>query len=278
MATVLITGCSSGFGKLAAIRFAIEGHRVYASMRNVAKAGELRAAADTEGVSLDVVALDVCDSASVQSAVDAIVADAGQLDIVVNNAGIEIHGPVHLFSDDEVARQFDTNVTGVVRVARVVVPHMLARGSGCIVNVGSLAGRVGTPYGGIYAASKHAVEAITEAMHFELSQRGIRVCVVEPGQFATELGNNSDVAAAFTPESAEFDRRTRFRAAQRSLVGGEPADPSLVADAIYAAATDEQWRLRHPVGADAVLVLSAKAQMSFEDFDTTMRATLNWFD
>lgn len=278
MATVLITGCSSGFGQLAAIRFATEGHRVFASMRNLAKADALHAAAREAGVTLEVVALDVCDSASVQAAVDSVIATAGRLDIVVNNAGIEIHGPVHLFADDEVERQLDTNVTGVVRMARAVVPHMLQQGGGCIVNVGSLAGRVGTPYGGIYAASKHAVEAISEAMHFELSQRGIRVCVVEPGQFATQLTNNSSVVAAFTPESPEFERRERYRTAQRSLVSGEPADPALVADAIYAAATDPVWRLRHPVGADADLVLAVKGQMSFEDFDTTMRTTLDWHD
>jgi NAD(P)-dependent dehydrogenase (short-subunit alcohol dehydrogenase family) len=251
---------------------------VFASMRNVAKAAALHAAANAVNVKVDVVELDVCDGDSVQSAVDKVIAATGRLDIVVNNAGIEIHGPVHLFSDDEVSRQFDTNVTGIVRMARAVVPHMLQQGGGCIVNVGSLAGQVGTPYGGIYAASKHAVEAISEAMHFELSQRGIRVCVVEPGQFATELSTNSSVVAAFTPDSPEFARRERYRAAQRSLVSGEPADPALVADAIYAAATDPVWRLRHPVGADADLVLSVKRQMSFEDFDTTMRTTLNWHD
>ncbi len=147
--------------------------------------------------------------------------------MVVNNAGIELLGPVHLATDEEVGRQFDTNVTGVVRVVRAVVPHMVANGSGAIVNVGSLAGLVGTPYSGLYSATKHAIEAISESMHFELSQHGIRVRVVEPGQFATQLNANSFKSAAMTPESAEFARSQRFHTARRSMVNGEPADPQL---------------------------------------------------
>lgn len=222
--------------------------------------------------------LDVCNSESVGAAVDAAIAAAGHLDIVVNNAGIEVFGAVHLLSDEEVMRQLDTNVVGVIRVVRAVVPHMLAAGGGTIVTVGSLAGLVGPPYSGIYAASKHAVEALSEAMHFELSQQGIKVRVVEPGQFATELGSNSIYAAAMTAETPERQRYERFRTAMRSLVDGTPPSAQIVADAIYAAATDEPGHLRHPVGDDASLVIAVKSQMSFEDFDQAMRTTLNWFE
>ena len=258
MSNVLITGCSSGFGELAALTFADHGHRVYATMRTPGKSAALAARADIHQFELD-----VTDSS---------------IDIVVNNAGIEVYGPIHLLADDEVARQLDTNVTGVVRVVRAVVPAMLANGGGTIVNVGSVAGLVGTPYGGIYAASKHAVEAISEALHFELSQQGIRVRVVEPGQFSTQLGANGLLAAAMTPDTAEFQRRERFHIAQRSLVNGEPAPAQQVADVIYQAATEQPGTLRYPVGADAELIIATKAAMSFEDFDTTMRATLNWYE
>ncbi|MEY4338517.1 MAG: hypothetical protein RLZ14_367, partial [Actinomycetota bacterium] len=159
MANVLITGCSSGFGELAALTFADRGHRVFASMRTPGKSAAIAARADIEQV-----ALDVTSSASVDAAVAGVLDAAGHIDILVNNAGIEVFGAVHLFSDEEVVRQFDTNVTGIIRVVRAVVPAMLAHGSGAIVNVGSVAGRVGAPYGGLYAASKHAVEALTEAM------------------------------------------------------------------------------------------------------------------
>ena len=273
MSNVLITGCSSGFGELAALTFADHGHRVYATMRTPGKSAALAARADVHQFELD-----VTDSTSVNAAVEHVLADAGSIDIVVNNAGIEVYGPIHLLADDEVARQLDTNVTGVVRVVRAVVPAMLANGGGTIVNVGSVAGLVGTPYGGIYAASKHAVEAISEALHFELSQQGIRVRVVEPGQFSTQLGANGLLAAAMTPDTAEFQRRERFHIAQRSLVNGEPAPAQQVADVIYQAATEQPGTLRYPVGADAELIIATKAAMSYEDFDTTMRATLNWYE
>jgi NAD(P)-dependent dehydrogenase (short-subunit alcohol dehydrogenase family) len=202
----------------------------------------------------------------------------GTIDIVVNNAGIEVFGPVHLLADDEMLRQFDTNLFGVVRVCRAVMPYMLDNGGGTIVNVGSLAGLVGYPYSGIYSASKHAIEAISESMHFELSQRGIRVRVVEPGQFATELGQNSCTARGMEEGGPDHLRMLRFRTALRGLVNGQPAPAQEVADAIYAAATETPGRLRHPVGADADLVLATKRVMTFEEFDTTMRSALQWFD
>jgi len=273
MSNVLITGCSTGFGELTALTFADRGHRVFATMRTPGKSAALDERSD-----ITQLALDVCSTDSVNAAVAQAIAAAGCLDVVVNNAGIEVFGAIHLLADEEVHRQMDTNVTGVVRVVRAVVPHMLANGGGTIVNVGSVAGLVGTPYGGIYAASKHAVEAISEALHFELSQRGICVRVVEPGQFSTQLGSNGIYAAAMSPDTAEFQRRERFHLAQRSLVDGEPAPAQQVADVIYQAATEVPGKLRYPVGADAELVIGAKASMSFEDFDATMRATLNWFD
>jgi NAD(P)-dependent dehydrogenase (short-subunit alcohol dehydrogenase family) len=206
MANVLITGCSSGFGELAALTFADRGHRVFASMRTPGKSVVIDARPEIEQLALDVTSTD-----SVNAAVAEAVRRAGRLDIVVNNAGVEMFGAVHLLSDEEVERQFDTNVTGVVRVVRAAVPHMLSNAPvdgrrGSIVNVGSVAGLVGAPYNGIYAASKHAVEALTESMHFELAHHGIRVCVVEPGQFATSLGENSMVAAAMPEGSADHAR------------------------------------------------------------------------
>ena len=273
-----MTGCSSGFGLLTAVVFAERGHHVVATMRDTAKAGPLLEAAATAGVAVEVAELDVTSSASVDRAVDAVVESTGRLDIVVNNAGIELFGAVHLVSDEEATRQLDTNVLGIVRVARAVVPHMVRQGRGAIVNVGSVAGKVGVPYSGLYAASKHAVEAITEAMHFELAQLGIRVAVVEPGQFATGLSGNSVVAASMPEDSAEYVRWQSFRGRMRQLVGGEPADAQLVAEVIYEAATSTEPRLRWPVGDDAALVLDTKAAMSFEDFEAAMRTTLDWHE
>lgn len=251
---------------------------MFASVRDVARAGPLRDAAASSGLDVEVLELDVCDTASVDSAVSAVVEDAGGVDVVVNNAGIEVFGAVHLLSDDELVRQLDTNVVGVVRVVRAVVPHMVRAGRGAIVNVGSVAGRVGVPYSGAYAASKHALEAISEALHFELAQLGIRVAIVEPGQFATDLATKSVVASSMGADTAEHQRWQAFRAAMRQLVHGEPADPQVVADVIVEAATTAEPRLRWPVGDDATLVIDTKSAMSFEDFESTMRTALDWHE
>ncbi|MEX2626809.1 MAG: SDR family oxidoreductase [Ilumatobacteraceae bacterium] len=275
--TVLITGCSSGFGLLAAVEFARRGCHVVATVRDASVAGSLHAAAEAAGVEVEVAELDVRSTESVERAVADVVA-SGPLDVVVNNAGLEVFGAVHLVSDDEVIRQFDTNVHGPVRVVRAAVPHMIERGAGTIVNVGSVAGVVGAPYSGLYAASKHALEALTEAMHFELAQHGVRVSIVEPGQFATELAAKATVAAAMPPGSAEHERWQRFRTAMRGLVDGEPADPQRVAEVICDAALGDEWKLRWPVGDDADLVIATKSTMGFEDFETTMRAALDWHE
>jgi NAD(P)-dependent dehydrogenase (short-subunit alcohol dehydrogenase family) len=275
---VLVTGCSSGFGLLTAVTFARHGHSVVASVRSDVGEAAIREAADLAEVSVEVVRLDVGDPESVRRTTTFVAQRHGPIEVLINNAGIEIFGALHLVTDAEVERQFDTNVAGLLRMYRAVVPSMIAAGSGVIVNIGSIAGQVGVPYSGLYAASKHAVEALSEAMHFEVSHLGIRVALVEPGQFATALGTNSIVAASMTIDTEEHRRWQAFRSAQRGLVDGQPADPQLVADVVYRAATTTEPQLRWPVGDDAALVLGTKAAMSFEEFETVMRSTLDWHD
>lgn len=279
---VLITGCSSGIGLVTAVTFARRGHRVIAGLRSLSRRDALSTAARDAGVEIDMIELDVTSAVSVDRAVESVLASCGSIDALVNNAGIELFGAVHLATDDEVAAQFDTNVYGVVRTCRAVVPSMWDRGSGVIVNVGSIAGRVGVPYSGLYAASKHALVAITEAMHFELSQRGIRLAIVEPGSFATQLTQNAVTVAAMPPGSVHHERFLAFRAARRHLSAGGDADVQpdvqLVADAIYEAATTDRPRLRWLVGADAELIAATKGSMDFEDFEVAVRAILDWND
>src|SRR3954454_5759669 len=259
MAVVLITGCNSGFGLHASLSFARQGHDVFATVRNLDRAEPLRTAAAAEDLELHVVRLDVRDADSVDGAVAEVVERAGRIDVCVNNAGIELRGPLEECSDDEMLVQFDTNVFGLVRVVRAVIPIMRAQGGGVIVNVGSLAGIVARPYGGLYSATKHAVEAISEALHFECAQFGIRVAVLEPGQFETELANNAIIAARFDDSSMYKNSSDRFDVALRRLApDGEPAPPEVVADAILAVAEDDDAGLRHLVGADADLVWSVR--------------------
>jgi NAD(P)-dependent dehydrogenase (short-subunit alcohol dehydrogenase family) len=280
VASVLVTGCSSGFGKLTALLFARHGHTVFATMRDVGRAGPMEAMAADEGLDVRVLPLDVTDDASVRAAVaDAEDQAGGALDVVVNNAGVELRGAVESCSDAEVLAQFDTNVFGVVRVVRAVLPAMRERRRGVIVNVSSIAGLVARPYGGIYSATKHALEAISEALHHELRPFGIRVAVVEPGQFETELLANAVVADGFGPDSPYRAASDRFDVAIRGLSpDGRRAPAEVVADAIVAVAFDDDAGLRHLVGSDAELVMSVRNSGDFEHFDETIRAALNWQD
>ncbi|HEV3226203.1 MAG TPA: SDR family oxidoreductase [Acidimicrobiales bacterium] len=279
MAIVLITGCNSGFGFHASVTFARQGHDVFATVRNLDRAEPLRRAAEAEGLELHVLRLDVRDAESVDAAVAEVVERAGRVDVCVNNAGIEVRGAIEDCSDDEMLVQFDTNVFGLVRVVRAVLPVMRAQGEGVIVNVGSLAGLVARPYGGLYSATKHAVEAISESLHFECAPFGIRIAVLEPGQFETELLNNaiiaerSDERSAYREGSDEFDL-----ALHRLSPDGKPAPPEVVAEAIVAIAEDDEAGLRHLVGADAELVWSVRSGATFEQYEQTMRAALDWWE
>ena len=274
MSRVLITGSNSGFGKLAALSLARLGHDVIATMRTPAKGADLVAEAEHEGLHIEIRTLDVLDSASV----DAALADAAEIEVLVNNAGYEVQSAVEQLTDDLLLRQLDTNVAGPMRCIRAVMPAWRDRGHGVIINVSSIAGRVGSPYAGAYSASKYALEGMSESLHFEVSTAGIRVHLIEPGAFATGFHDNI-VRPDDWAGSEHAARCERFREARGALSGdGPPADPQDVADAIVRAATDPSTPFRTLVGADAVLIDSVKSSMTFEDFDATMRTTLDWHE
>ena len=274
MTRILITGSNSGFGKLAALSLARQGHDVIATMRTLHKGADLRAAADAEDLPIEIRRLDVSDAASVAEGIG----DPAAIDAVVNNAGFEVAGALELIDDELWTRQLDTNVLGPMRVIRHVLPAWRERGSGTIVNVSSIAGVVGSPFGGAYAASKHALEGLTETLHFETSGFGIRVRLVEPGSFDTDFRSNI-VNVDGWENSDYFDRAERFREARGALSGDGPrADPQDVADAIVRAAVDPDAPFRSFVGADAQLIDSVKSSMSFEEFEAVMRGTLDWHE
>jgi len=277
MAVVVITGCSSGFGMLAALEFARRGDSVYATMRNTAKAGPLLAQAKTAGAAVEVLQLDVNDAVSVAAAIEEIVRREGRIDILVNNAGMSIDGPVEEFDDDEVLAVFETNLFGVIRVTRAVLPRMRSQGGGTIVTVGSLAGKATLPFSGIYSASKHAVEALSDALYYELQPFGIRVVLIEPGGFETEIETNSRPARRFTEGSVYLEAERRFAEALDKLPGGwMRADAQIVADVIVDAAKAEQPRRRYLVGQDAELIAGLHKKMSDEEFEQTARTMLDW--
>jgi NADP-dependent 3-hydroxy acid dehydrogenase YdfG len=184
--TILITGASSGFGRDTAETLARAGHRVFASMRDVAGRNSAHAAA-LRAAGAGVVELDVTDDASVDTAVAEILAQTGRIDVLVNNAGMASAGVSEAFSADQAKILFNTNVVGVLRATRAVLPGMRAAGDGLIINIGSILGRVTFPFFGIYGASKFAVEALTDSLRYEVSQLGVDVVLVQPSAYPTNL-------------------------------------------------------------------------------------------
>ena len=184
--TILITGTSSGFGRDTAETLARAGHTVYASMRDIA--GVNRPHADAlRALGLAVVQLDVTDEASVESAVGTVLAKAGRIDVLINNAGIAAAGVSEAFTPDQVRALFEVNVFGLQRTLRAVLPAFRRQADGLIVNVGSILGRVTFPFFGLYGASKYAVEALTDSYRYELSQFGVDVVLVQPSAYPTSM-------------------------------------------------------------------------------------------
>ena len=254
MAVVLITGCSSGFGRLAAVEMARRGDVVFASMRDLSKAGGLRGDADEAGVSLEIVELDVTHRHSVDAAVSQVLTKAGRVDVVVNNAGIGLWSPVECYSDEELTAAFETNVFGVHRVTRAVLPAMREQRSGTIVLISSVSGFFTWPFGGVYCATKHAAEALYDALYFELRPFGIQVVIIEPGSFATELVNNNlHTTSAWKEKASDPAYVPLARAATRqNQPAQEDGAAAVVARLIADVAHEARPERRYLVGDDAI--------------------------
>jgi NAD(P)-dependent dehydrogenase (short-subunit alcohol dehydrogenase family) len=242
MGVVLVTGTSSGFGRLTAETLARRGHQVYAGMRDVGgrnarAAGELAALRDAEGLALHVVALDVSDDRSIDTAVTAVVESAGRLDVVVNNVGTGSWGMAEGYTTAQVQQILESNFLTAVRTIRGVLPQMRAQGSGLLVQVSSGVGRFVMPYMTMYSAAKHAVDALAEGYRYELAPLGIDSVVVEPGSFPT-VGS---LTGLITPEDTDrvagygavHDRgQAMYADNDRRNRGPDAPDPQQVADAI----------------------------------------------
>jgi len=270
MRIVLITGTSTGIGMATALRQARAGDRVYASMRDLGRAGALRHAAAAQRLPIELIELDVDNSASVTSAVRQVLDREGRLEVLVNNAGIAPFNPIEAASDDEVRRVFETNVFGALRMIRAVLPAMRAQRSGIIANVSSVAGRLAGSCMGVYCASKFALEAVSESLAREVCSFGIRVVIIEPGIIVTPI---LDKALANLPPEADSPygapiRRTRAIFSQGQRTGGHP---DLVAEVIERALADPNGKLRHTAGPDAAVLVGGRARMSDEEWITMER-------
>ncbi|MEU6055951.1 SDR family NAD(P)-dependent oxidoreductase [Streptomyces xanthochromogenes] len=249
--TALITGCSSGIGRASALRLHDAGLRVWATARNPAALDDLAARGMT------VRALDVTDPDAARAVVTELEAAHGAVDVLVNNAGYGLSGTFEETQLERVRDQFETNVFAPVRLTQLVLPGMRARGSGTVVNVSSIFGRYAAPGGGYYHASKHALEALSDALRLEVARFGIRVALVEPGPVrtawgATFVGHLADSAPA-SPYRDFHERTARYydaiyRGTARTLAGTFAIDADQVATAVLRAATARRTRARYPVG------------------------------
>ena len=267
MSVVLITGTSSGIGLQTALQFARRGDTVYATMRNVQRDGALRRAAESEGLPLHVRQLDVTDPQSVERAVGEILDEQGRVDVLVNNAGINRGLTVEMTSDEELREVFDTNVFGVLRTTRAVLPAMRNDESGTVINVSSVAGRIGAWPEPAYSASKWALEALSECLAIQLYRFNIRVAVIEPGMVQTEFFNNSGIPGWDDTSPYADSERQSFQAMSNGVATG--GDPRHVAAAIEHAVATDQPQFRYLVGDDAHAFIDGRARMSDEEFIET---------
>jgi NAD(P)-dependent dehydrogenase (short-subunit alcohol dehydrogenase family) len=256
---VLITGAGRAIGKATAIELRDRGHDVVATARDPALLD------DVDGVM--VVPLDVRDAESVRAAVHG----AGSLDAIVNNAALSVSGPLEDYPLDTFEATLDTNVTGVLRVAQAVLPEWRERGHGAFVNISSVQGRVSTPLEGAYAASKFALEALSETMHYELAHFGIRVAIVEPGYISPGMKH----ATEHLGPDVYDELRAQWSGTDEKVTGGGGRTPTeeaarRIADAVEDPATP----LRVPIGADAEMTLAVRRKLDDAEFEAAMRAQL----
>jgi NAD(P)-dependent dehydrogenase (short-subunit alcohol dehydrogenase family) len=272
---VLITGCSTGIGRATARRLARSGHTVYATARRADAVADL--AADDGCRAL---ALDVTDEASMRAAVEQIEKDTGAVGVLINNAGYGSEGPVEEVPMEEVRRQFETNVFGLARLCQLVLPGMRRQGFGRIVNVSSMGGRMTLPGGGFYHATKYAVEALSDALRFEVRGFGVDVVVIEPGAIKTEFGPTAiakiDAAAPSGSPYAAF--REALKQGIRDLYDGPmariAAEPEDVAKTIQRAITARRPRTRYVITVAARAMIATRRLLPDRAWDLLMRAQL----
>jgi NAD(P)-dependent dehydrogenase (short-subunit alcohol dehydrogenase family) len=268
---VLITGCSTGIGRATALRLAKAGHTVYASARKLAAIQDLAAA----GCKL--LELDVCDEASIKAAVAKVEAEQGAVGVLVNNAGYGSEGPIEEVPMAEVRRQFETNVFGLVMLTKLVLPGMRKQGWGKIVNLSSMGGRMTLPGGGFYHATKYAVEAISDALRFEVQGFGIDVVIIEPGPIKTEFGDTAiaRVAALGGPDSPYTEFLTvlqrQIRDAYEGPMGRLAADADAVAKSIETAITASRPRTRYVITMAAHVMMGLRRWVGDRGWDAVMR-------
>ncbi|HKE11209.1 MAG TPA: oxidoreductase [Myxococcota bacterium] len=266
---VLITGCSTGIGRATATHLAQRGHTVYATARRP------EAIEDLAHQGCRVLALDVCDEGSIRTAVEAVEKSEGAVGVLVNNAGYGSEGPFEEVPMEEVRRQFETNVFGLIQLTKLVLPGMRRQRSGRIVNLSSMGGRMTLPGGAFYHATKYAVEALSDALRFEVSGFGIAVVLIEPGPIKTEFGATAlakvrTLGAADSPY-AKFREVLARHLDYTGPIGALAGTPEAVAKVIERAIAARRPRPRYPVTLAARGFMGARRWLGARGFDAVLR-------
>ncbi|MBZ5604871.1 MAG: SDR family oxidoreductase [Acidobacteriia bacterium] len=262
--TVFITGVSTGIGRAAVVYFRDQGWNVVGTMR--------KPDADLASSNVKIIALDVTDKKTIRPALDQALSAFGHVDALVNNAGYGTFGPLEAASDEQIERQFATNVTGLMLVTREFLPHFRERKSGVIINISSVGGVATFPFYSLYHGTKWAVEGFSESLNFELNQFGIRVKLVEPGAIKTDFAGRSLDVMTKDGLTAYDDLMKKFR--ESWAAGRQWSSPEMVAGVIYQAATDGSDQLRYIAGDDAKMVIETRGKITQEEYYAMIRKRL----
>ncbi len=268
-----MTGSSSGIGYETSVLLARNQIKTYATMRNMSKSNGLREIASKEKIPLNVAQLDVNDDLSVNTAIDKIVRENGRIDILVNNAGYDLFGSLEESSLEEIKQQFETNVFGVIRTTKAVIPTMRKQGNGTIVNISCVDGTVGLfPFETAYHASKFALEGFTESLRHELADFNIHIILIEPGGISSNFSMNIKTAKGFDSNKSPYAKLAQqVLQGFESILAAYSSHPSKVAHTILNVLNSPNPELRYPVGKDAESIFKARAELSDKELEQWAR-------
>ena len=269
----LVTGCSSGIGLETAVALAREGHFTFATMRNLKKAETLEKIVKDENLPISILELDVDNKESMDNAIEKIIKQKGRIDTLVNNAGWGMWGTVEDVSIDEFKEQFETNFFSIVRMIQKIAPIMRKQKSGSIVNVSSVAGRIGFPVSPAYISSKFALEGLSECLRFELSPFGINVITIEPGVIKTNFFDSMKMAKRSDSNSVYNDITSKVISGVK-MMAEMGTDPKEVANTILKSINDKSPLPRYIVGNDAMMFLEAKKMKTDIEFENYIKKEL----
>ena len=249
--TVLITGASSGIGKVTALYLAEKGYRVIGTSRSIERLEGLQSDATNRSLSITAIEMDINSNEGVARVLPKLLADVGGIDVLVNNAGYSLWGPLETVSMREIKAQFETNVFAALRLTQAVLPYMMEKGRGKIINVSSVLGRMGTPFNGAYASSKFALEGLSESLRSELWPFGVRVSIVEPGLFSTDFQKNQVISEGTKVEDSHYSQYIENYIGHHHKFDRFASDPVQVAKVIHKILRLRNPSFRYPVGVEA---------------------------